>query len=89
MTENNIGNCWTYDDNMSFAKDNLGSGYYTFEGLIAIDDINWEETIMRSGWLLRDEEEVYIDHGKPIKLIGIKNYDGNELKLPQGIIIEA
>ena len=89
MTESNIGNCWTYDDNMSFAKNNLSSVYYTFEGLISIDDINWVQTICRSGWTLKDEEEVYIDHGKPIKLVGIKNPDGKELKLPQGIIIEA
>lgn len=78
-----LGNCFTWAEGYgeAYCGRNYGKGGYndiTLKCWVDPKDVNWEETVYRNCYSLKDEREIYIDRsGAKVEVFDVKLMRGN------------
>ena len=88
---NHIGQYWSWYR----GKVQSSGGYYSKTnnilicGYVAPESVDWEETIAKQAYGLRDEKEIFINYNEPIEITNIKVGNNKSLPLNGPIIVKA
>lgn len=84
-----VGIYWTYNEENAQPYWNQGDGkLFILHGKVKPEDINYEETVFKSVYDLKDEEEVVIKSGEYVLIYKITDYkSGKEVNLEKPIVV--
>ena len=90
INHSNVGIFWSFEHDGAIPHGGGIGKTMILTALIKPEYINWEHTIYKSAWDLREEKEVEVNEDVDIKIIAIEYANGDgELKLPKNFIVKT
>lgn len=84
-----IGIYWSYNEHGAVAHNAKGGEEYIIHAYVKPEYINWGQTIYKSVYILRDEEEIELLHKAEVLVYKITDMDDRKLPLNNYLIINA
>lgn len=83
-----IGNCWTWEKGNGNSYCSRGGQDITLKGKVNVCDIDWVETIMRNGWDLNEEKEIFLKDDIFVQIDEVE-YCNKNFPLKQPILVKS
>lgn len=83
-----IGNCWTWEKGNGSSYCSRGGEDITLKGKVNVCDIDWTETIMRNGWMLNEEKEIFLKDNIFVQIDEVE-YIGKNFPLKSPMLVKS